>query len=63
VFSIAEFVGLLKHKICIQNNLDLVIVPPPAVKKFILKGNAKKSDMLKSFLDRKIHVIQNINPV
>lgn len=61
-FSIGEFVGLLKHKIAITRGWQYTEVPPATVKKFILKGNAGKTDLMYTFLTKQIHEIHAVNP-
>lgn len=63
VFTIGEFVGLLKHKLKIEHSINYDIVPPAQIKKFIHKGNSSKSDLLYTFLNRQINNIEKYNPV
>ena len=62
VFTIGEFVGLLKHKLKIEHSITYDVVPPAAIKKFIHKGNSSKSDLLYTFLNRQINIIEKYNP-
>lgn len=62
VFSIAEFVGLLKYKIEIIRGWNYVITPPSTAKKFILKGNSSKTALFTEFYNNQISDLVEINP-
>lgn len=54
MFSIGEFIGLLKHKIVIQNKLKYDIIQPSSLKMFIGKGNSNKTELFDSFMLSKL---------
>jgi hypothetical protein len=49
VFTIGEFIGLLKHKLVIANQFKYSVVPPQVLKMFIWKGNANKTELFAKF--------------
>lgn len=63
VFSIAEFIGLLKHKFHVSRGWCFVVQPPSTIKKFILKGNSNKTDLFNEFMSKYINknTIYSIN--
>ena len=63
VFSIAEYIGLLKHKFAIIRSWYFDVYPPAAIKKFILKGNSNKTDLFNNFMvSRHIRELEVANP-
>jgi len=49
--DLAGFQYILRSMIALSNNIDLLkFVPPSTLKKFAIKGNASKSEMIESFM-------------
>lgn len=53
VFSIGEFVGRIKYELW-KNDLHFKLIPPTTLKKFWIKGNADKTLLLETFIQKSI---------
>lgn len=53
VFNIGEFVGRIKYELW-KNNLRFQLISPTSIKKFWIKGNADKTLLLETFIQKSI---------